>query len=237
MTLVTDVIVALDYASGSEAMRMVERLGDQMSFYKVGLELYTRAGPSLVRDLSGQRKRVFLDLKLHDIPNTVTGAVRAARDLGVQMLTVHTSGGRAMMEIAAEAAGGEITLLGVTLLTSLSPSDLEAVWGRSIGSLREDVVRLATLAKESGVNGIVASPQEAQAIRRRLGKEVTLVTPGIRLPGGEAHDQARFATPAQAARAGADYLVVGRAVTAAADPVAALEKVRRSLEGPARSKA
>ena len=230
------VIIALDYASGSEAMRMVERLGDEADFYKVGLELYTRAGPSVVRDLSGQRKRVFLDLKLHDIPNTVTGAVRAARDLGVQMLTVHTTGGRAMMEVAAEAAGGEVTLLGVTLLTSLSPSDVEAAWGRSIGSLREEVVRLATLAKESGVKGIVASPQEAQAIRRRLGKEVVLVTPGIRLPGGETHDQARFTTPAQAARAGADYLVVGRAVTGAADPVAALEKVRRSIDGPARSK-
>src|SRR5687768_10596698 len=205
-------------------MRLVDQLGDGADFYKVGLELYTRAGPSLVRDLAGLRKRVFLDLKLHDIPNTVTGSVKAARDLGVELLTVHTSGGRGMMEVAAQAAGGEVKLLGVTLLTSLSPSDVEAVWGRPIGSLREDVVRLATLAKESGVQGIVASPQEAQAIRRRLGKEVTLVTPGIRLPGGETHDQARFATPAQAARAGADYLVVGRAVTAAADPLVALEK-------------
>jgi orotidine-5'-phosphate decarboxylase len=234
---VADVIIALDYASGPDALRMVERLGDEVDFYKVGLELYTRAGPSLVRDLAGRRKRVFLDLKLHDIPNTVTGAVRAARDLGVQMLTVHASGGRAMMEVAAEAAAGEVTLLGVTLLTSLSPSDVESAWGRSIGSLREEVVRLATLAKESGVKGIVASPQEAQAIRRRLGKDVILVTPGIRLSGGETHDQARIATPTQAARAGADYLVVGRAVTGAADPLAALEKVRRSLEGPARSKA
>jgi orotidine-5'-phosphate decarboxylase len=231
-----ELIIALDYASGPDAMRMVERLGDGADFYKVGLELFTRAGPSLVREIAGQRKRIFLDLKLHDIPNTVTGAVRAARDLGVQMLTVHTSGGRGMMEVAAEAAGGEITLLGVTLLTSLSPSDVEAVWGRSIGSLREDVVRLATLAKESGVGGVVASPQEAQAIRRRLGKEIVIVTPGIRLPGGETHDQARIATPAQATRAGADYLVIGRAVTGAADPAAALDKVRRSLEGPARSK-
>lgn len=232
-----ELIIALDYASGSDALRMVDRLGDGVSFYKVGLELYTRAGPNLVRDLSGQRKRVFLDLKLHDIPNTVTGAVRAARDLGVELLTVHTSGGRAMMEVAAEAAGTDVTLLGVTLLTSLSPNDLEAVWGRSIGSLREEVVRMATLAKESGVKGVVASPQEAQAVRRRLGKDVLVVTPGIRLPGGEAHDQARVATPAQAVRAGADYLVIGRAVTGAADPVAALEKVRRSLEGPAKAKA
>ncbi|MSR35270.1 MAG: orotidine-5'-phosphate decarboxylase [Gemmatimonadetes bacterium] len=226
------VIVALDFASASEATRLVERLGDDADFYKVGLELYTRAGPSLVRELTGQRKRIFLDLKLHDIPNTVVGAVRAARDLGVELLTVHTSGGRAMMEVAAEAAAGELKLLGVTLLTSLSPSDIEAVWGRSIGSLREEVVRLATLAKESGIAGIVASPQEAQAVRRRLGKELLVVTPGIRLPGGETHDQARVATPAQAVRAGADYLVIGRAVTGAPDPAAALEKVRRSLESP-----
>jgi orotidine-5'-phosphate decarboxylase len=230
-------IIALDFASGPEALRTVEQLGDGADFYKVGLELYTRAGPSLVRELTGRRKRVFLDLKLHDIPNTVTGAVHAARDLGVELLTVHTSGGRAMMEVAAAAAGGEVTLLGVTLLTSLSPSDIEAVWGRSIGSLREEVVRLATLAKDSGVRGVVASPQEAEAIRRRLAKEVLIVTPGIRFPGGDTHDQARFATPAQAAGAGADYLVVGRAVTGATDPVAALERVRRSLEEPARAKA
>lgn len=232
-----EVIVALDYGSGSEALRLVERLGDAADFYKVGLELYTRAGPALMRDLTGQRKRVFLDLKLHDIPNTVVGAVRAARDLGVELLTVHTSGGRPMMEVAAQAAGGELKLLGVTLLTSLSPSDVEAVWGRSIGSLREEVVRLATLARDSGLTGIVASPQEAQAVKRRLGKEMLVVTPGIRLPGGETHDQARVATPAQAVRAGADYLVIGRAVTGAADPAAALDKVRRSLEPTSRSKA
>ena len=230
-------IIALDFASSSDAMGMVDLLGDGADFYKVGLELYTRAGPDLVRELTTRHKRVFLDLKLHDIPNTVTGAVRAARDLGVQMLTVHTGGGRAMMEVAAKAAAGEITLLGVTLLTSLSPSEIEAVWGRSIDSLREEVVRLATLARDSGVQGVVASPQEAEAIRRRLGKEIVIVTPGIRLPGGDVHDQARIATPAQAALAGADYLVVGRAVTGAADPAAALDNVRQSLEGLARSKA
>ena len=230
------VIVALDFPSGTDAMRLVDQLGDGADFYKVGLELYTRAGPSLVRDLAGLRKRVFLDLKLHDIPSTVTGAVRAARDLGVELLTVHTTGGRGMMEVAAQAAGGEVKLLGVTLLTSLSPSDIETAWGRSIGSLREEVVRLATLARDSGVHGIVASPQEAQAVRRRLGKDMLVVTPGIRLPGGEMHDQARVATPAQAVRAGADYLVIGRAVTGAADPAAALEKVRRSLEPAPRSR-
>ena len=232
-----DVIVALDFASAGEALRLVERLGDGADFYKVGLELYTRAGPALVRDLTGRRKRVFLDLKLHDIPNTVTGAVRAATDLGVELLTVHTTGGRRMMETAAAAAGEHVRLLGVTLLTSLSPSDVEGTWGRSIGSLREEVVRLATLARDSGLKGIVASAQEAQAVRRRLGKEMFIVTPGIRLPGSDAHDQARVATPAQAARAGADYLVIGRAVTGAPDPAAALDKVRRSLEPTPRSKA
>jgi orotidine-5'-phosphate decarboxylase len=234
---VAQVIIALDFASAPEALRLVEALGDAADFYKVGLELYTRAGPQLVRELAGQRKRVFLDLKLHDIPNTVVGAVRAARDLGVQMLTVHASGGRGMMEAAAGAAGEELTLLGVTLLTSLSPSDIESAWGRSIGSLREEVVRLATLARDSGLRGVVASPQEAQAVRRRLGKEMVLVTPGIRLPGGDTHDQARIATPAQAVRAGADFLVIGRTVTAAADPAAALDKVRRSLEPIPRTKA
>jgi orotidine-5'-phosphate decarboxylase len=232
-----ELIIALDYPSRSDALRMVDRLGAEVDFYKVGLELFTRAGPDLVRELVGQGKRIFLDLKLNDIPNTVTGAVKAARDLGVQLLTVHTGGGRAMLEAAAETAGDEVTLLGVTLLTSLSPTDVEAVWGRSIDSIREEVVRLATLAKESGVPGVVASANEAEAIRRRLGKEILIVTPGIRLQGGEANDQARFTTPAQAVRAGADYLVIGRPVTGAADPVAALEKMRRGLEGPARANA
>jgi orotidine-5'-phosphate decarboxylase len=135
-----------------------------------------------------------------------------------------------MMEVAALAAEGQVALLGVTLLTSLSPSDVEDVWGHPISSLREQVVRLATLSLESGLDGVVASPQEAQALRRRLGKEFLVVTPGIRLPGVDAHDQARVATPTQAARAGASHLVIGRAVTAAADPAAALERVHRSLE-------
>ena len=223
-------IIALDFPSGTDALRVVERLGDSAGFYKVGLELYTREGPALLRDLTRQRKRVFLDLKLHDIPNTVTGAVRAAVDLGVELLTVHTTGGRRMMEAAAETAGDRLGLLGVTLLTSLSPSDVESTWGRSISSLREEVVRLASLAQESGLRGVVASPQEAEAVRRRLGKDIVIVTPGIRLPGEPVHDQARMATPAQAVRAGADHLVIGRAVTAANDPAAVLDKVRRSLE-------
>ena len=225
-----ELIIALDFASRARALTMVDRLGEAADFYKVGLELYTRSGPAVVRELSRRKKRVFLDLKLHDIPNTVSGAVRAAADLGVELLTIHIAGGCKMMEVAALAAEDQVALLGVTLLTSLSPSDVEDVWGHPVSSLREQVVRLATLAHESGVDGIVASPQEAQALRRRLGKEFRVVTPGIRLPGVEVNDQARVATPAQAARAGASHLVIGRAVTAAADPAAALEQVRRSLE-------
>ena len=225
-----ELIVALDFASLSRALTMVDRLGEAADFYKVGLELYTRSGPGVVRELSRRKKRVFLDLKLHDIPNTVSGAVHAATDLGVELLTIHVAGGGRMMEVAAEAAEGRVTLLGVTLLTSLSPSDVEDMWGRPISSLREQVVRLATLSQESGLDGVVASPQEVQALRRRLGKEFLVVTPGIRLPGVDVNDQARVATPSQAAGAGASHLVLGRAVTAAADPAAALEKVRRSLE-------
>ena len=225
-----ELIIALDVASRARALAMVDRLGESVDFYKVGLELYTRSGPGLVRELSRRKKRVFLDLKLHDIPNTVTGAVRAAADLGVELLTIHIAGGGKMMEVAALAAEGQVALLGVTLLTSLSPSDVEDIWGHPISSLREQVVRLATLSYESGLDGVVASPQEARALRRRLGKDFLVVTPGIRLPGAEVDDQARVATPSQAARAGASYLVIGRVVTAAADPVAALEKVRCSLE-------
>jgi len=223
-------IIALDFASGARALAMVDRLGEAVDFYKVGLELYTRSGTEVVRELSRRKKRVFLDLKLHDIPNTVTGAVRAAADLGVELLTIHIAGGGKMMEVAALAAEGQVALLGVTLLTSLSPSDVEDVWGHPISSLREQVIRLATLSQESGLDGVVASPQEAQALRRRFGNEFLVVTPGIRLPGFDVDDQARVATPAQAACAGASHLVIGRAVTAAADPAAALEKVRRSLE-------
>jgi len=227
---VPELIVALDFASRARALAMVDRLGEAADFYKVGLELYTRSGPGVVRELSRRKKRVFLDLKLHDIPNTVSGAVHAATDLGVELLTIHVAGGCRMMEVAAEAAEGRVALLGVTLLTSLSPNDVEDMWGHPISSLREQVVRLATLSQESGLDGVVASPQEVQALRLQLGKELLVVTPGIRLPGVDVNDQARVATPSQAAGAGASHLVLGRAVTAAPDPVVALEKVRRSLE-------
>jgi orotidine-5'-phosphate decarboxylase len=225
-----DVIVALDFPSRRDALAMADRLGDAAGFYKVGLELYTRAGPDVVRELRARGKRVFLDLKLNDIPNTVAGAVRAAAELEVDLVTVHTTGGAEMLRAAAAAAENRLALLGVTLLTSLSPADVETTWARPISSLREEVVRLATLARESGLPGIVASPQEAEAVRRRLGPDLVIVTPGIRLPGGDAHDQSRIATPGEAARAGATYLVIGRPVTTARDPVAVLASVRADLD-------
>src|SRR5687768_6505546 len=171
-----DVIIALDHASRRSALTLVDSLGDAVGFYKVGLELYTREGPDIVRELRARAKRVFLDLKLHDIPNTVAAAVRAASDLEVDLLTIHATGGAEMMRAAATAAENRLALLGVTLLTSLSPTDIEATWGRSIGSVREEVVRLATLARESGLPGIVTSPQEVEAVRRRLGPDLVIVT-------------------------------------------------------------
>jgi orotidine-5'-phosphate decarboxylase len=225
-----DVIVALDFPSRGEALAMADRLGDAVGFYKVGLELHTRAGPDVVRELRARQKRVFLDLKLHDIPNTVAAAVRAAAELEVDLLTVHTTGGAEMLRAAAAAAENRLALLGVTLLTSLSPTDVEGAWARPISSLREEVVRLATLARDCGLPGVVTSPQEAEAVRRRLGPDLVIVTPGIRMAGGDAHDQSRIATPGAAARAGATYLVIGRPVTAARDPVAAIASVRAELD-------
>ena len=228
-----ELVVALDVPDARAALSLVERLGPTADFYKVGLELFTAEGPDVVRRLKGMEKRVFLDLKLHDIPTTVAGAVGSASRLGVDLLTVHTGGGPSMLRAAAEAAGsGGPRLLGVTLLTSLSPSEVEAAWGRTLQSMRDEVIRLAELALECGLPGVVASPLEAEAIRRRVGKALLIVTPGIRLAGGETHDQARMATPAAAVEAGADLLVVGRAVTAAADPVAAYRQIQAEASGP-----
>ena len=230
-----EVIVALDYATGKEALGLVDVLGSSGDFYKVGLELFSREGPEVVKALTERDKRVFLDLKLHDIPNTVARSVSAARELGVDFLTVHTTGGVPMMAAAAEAAGGAVTLLGVTVLTSMSVPDVEAAWGRELGSLRDEVVRLAGTAKEAGVGGVVASPMEVRLLKRLLGSDLLVVTPGIRLGGDDHHDQARFATPIEAADAGADYLVVGRSITRAPDPVEALALVRGQAEPPAES--
>ncbi len=226
------VIIALDVPTLDEALDLVDSLGEGTDFYKVGLELFTRAGPSVIQALAGRGKRIFLDLKLHDIPNTVARAVGRARELDVDLLTLHTTGGRPMMEAAAEAAGDDLTLLGVTVLTSMTESDVEESWGREVDSLAEEVVRLARLARASGVGGVVASVQEAAAIKEALGSDLVVVTPGIRLTGDRAHDQARVSTPAEAVAAGADYLVVGRSVTQAPDPAEALRRVCEEASGP-----
>jgi len=227
-----ELVVALDVPDARRALDLVDRLGDESGFYKVGLELFTAEGPPIVRELRGRGKRVFLDLKLHDIPNTVAGAVKAAAHLGVDLLTVHTGGGPAMLSAAVAAAGDSgPRLLGVTLLTSLSAAEVEASWGRPLTSMPDEVIRLAELASECGLPGVVASPLEAEAIRRRLGKSLLIVTPGIRLAGGDSHDQARMSTPAGAVEAGADILVVGRAVTAASDPVEAYRSILAQAGG------
>jgi orotidine-5'-phosphate decarboxylase len=224
-----DLFVALDVPSRDEARKMVGLLGERATHYKVGLELFARAGPDVVRELVDWGKSVFLDLKLHDIPNTVARAVEAAAELGAAMTTVHVVGGSEMLAAAGRAASGRVRLVGVTVLTSLAPSDLEVVWGRDIRSLRDEVVRLAVLAGEGHLDGVVASVLEAGVVRRALGPDFLVVTPGIRPAGADRGDQRRVATPAEAVAAGADCLVVGRAVTAAADPASVLATILEEM--------
>ena len=223
-------IIALDRPDAASAIDLVDRLGEHADFYKVGAELFTAAGPSVVASLRERGKRVFLDLKYHDIPNTVASAVRSAAALGVDLLTVHASGGESMLRAAAEAAApSRTTVVAVTLLTSLSPDEVSRAWGKAVDSLRGDVERLADLAVECGLGGVVASPLEVGAIKRRHGTRCVVVTPGVRPAGAARDDQTRTATAGDAARAGADYLVVGRPVHAAADPVAAMRSLRGEL--------
>lgn len=214
------IIVALDTDSAGSALSFARSLSGEVGMFKVGMELFPRGGPELVSRIRSTGAKVFLDLKFHDIPNTVAGAVRSAAALGVTFATVHATGGRAMLRAAAEAARGSgITLLAVTVLTSLDDDDLEEVGFRSPAG--ESVLRLAELAAGEGIGGIVCSAREVESVRGRLGPGPVLVTPGVRLPEGEAGDQKRVVTPFEAARRGADYLVVGRPITRAPDPVAA----------------
>jgi orotidine-5'-phosphate decarboxylase len=212
-------IVALDVSTAAAARKIVAAVGDSAHAYKVGMQLYTAEGPSIVRELVGSGRRVFLDLKYHDIPNTVGAAVREAARLGVSMLTVHASGGGKMLRAAVEAAQKpSLLVLAVTVLTSLDDAELGKIGLR--GGVLDQVLRLAALALSNGYKGIVASALEAAALREEFGHDFTIVTPGVRPAGSGPNDQARVVTPSEAISAGASHIVVGRPITEASDPAA-----------------
>jgi len=221
-------IVALDVSSAAEAQKLVSRIGDAAGIYKVGLQLFTAEGPGIVRDLVSSGRRVFLDLKLHDIPTTVALAVKSAAELGAYMLTIHASGGSAMLRAATEAAAGRMNLLAVTVLTSLSDEDMQEIG--VAGRVSDQVLRMAALAQSAGCQGIVTSPREALMVRKALGEGFAIVTPGIRPAGAEINDQQRIATPAQAIVNGASHIVVGRPITHAPDPAKAAQSIISEME-------
>jgi orotidine-5'-phosphate decarboxylase len=222
-------IIALDLPNASAARHIAGQVGDAAGFFKVGKQLFTAEGPQVVRDLVASGRRVFLDLKFHDIPNTVAGAVTSAVQLGVSMLTVHASGGSKMLKAAVEAAGPSGPMvLAVTVLTSLTDQDMTEI-GVS-GLVRDQALRMAALARSCGCPGIVVSPNEAAEIRRELGTGFAIVTPGIRPSGSQVGDQARVATPVDAIRAGATHLVVGRPITGDKDPATAARAVLAEIE-------
>jgi orotidine-5'-phosphate decarboxylase len=236
MTAREKLIVALDVPTAEAGLRLADRLEGHVGMFKIGLENFSAEGPVLVRFLTAKGMKVFLDLKLHDIPNTVRSAAREAAHLGVSIFNVHAVGGRKMMEAALKGAtegardrGGRRPLvLAVTVLTSLAAEDLTGL-GIS-GSPEEVVVRMAKLARDAGLDGVVASPREITPLRKSLGPDLVIVTPGIRPAAAGADDQVRIATPASAIQAGASYLVVGRPITGAADPAAAADAVVAEME-------
>lgn len=209
-------IVALDVDSYERAIALVEQIGDAVETYKIGSQLFTRTGPKIIEFLHQRGRRCFLDLKFHDIPNTVAKAVESAATLRVAMLTVHTIGGAEMLRAAAGVPNHPL-LLGVTVLTSVG------------GDVADEVVRRAKLAAECGLEGVVASPHEIKLIRNAVGKKLTIVTPGIRPIWAEVGDQKRMMTPGEAVAAGASYIVVGRPILAAADPTEAAERVAAEM--------
>jgi len=224
------IIIALDFPAEAPALELVERLTPDLCRLKVGKEMFTRLGPAFVERLAARGFDVFLDLKFHDIPNTVAAACAAAADLGVWMVNLHASGGRRMMEAARERLETLATrplLIGVTILTSMGEEDLAEV-GFS-GSPEENVLRLARLTRDSGLDGIVCSPLEAARVRPALGADFLLVTPGVRPAAASTDDQKRVMTPARALETGADLLVIGRPITAAADPVASLAAIHGEI--------
>ena len=220
---------ALDVPAWTDAEPLVDALRGSVGVFKIGLQLFTAVGPSAVTRLTRAKHRVFLDLKLHDIPATVQHATEAALSLGASYLTVHASAGREALRAAAGVArGSQLQLLGVTLLTSMDETTLDEIGMR--GSTRDAVLRLARLATDAGLSGLVCSPVECELIRAELGHELVLVTPGIRPSGSDGGDQKRLATPARAIASGADLLVVGRPIRDAADPKAAADAIAREIE-------
>lgn len=225
------VIIALDVSSREEAMHLVKDLRDTVGMFKVGSQLYTVCGPQIVRDIIASGGKVFLDLKFHDIPNTVTHAAVEAAQLGVSMMTIHASGGRAMMQSVAKELHDKFRnkrpiVVAITVLTSF---DTRALFEIGIEvPIEEHVKRLALFAQECGIDGVVCSPREIQAVRKIVNQNFRIVTPGIRMPDQSLNDQQRIATPHEALSAGADYIVVGRAITADPDPHAAAERLLKS---------
>jgi orotidine-5'-phosphate decarboxylase len=221
------IIVALDFADADDALDLVYDLAGDVSLFKIGLQLYTSAGPEIVRAVLARHAQVFLDLKLHDIPNTVARAVAAAGELGVRMLTLHLSGGTRMIEAAVKACPPELLLLGVTVLTS---SDEETLRETGVeAGVEEQTVRLAALGAKAGIRGLIASPHEVRTIRRQVDEKMIIITPGVRPAWSAADDQKRFTTPREALDNGADYLVIGRPITAAPDPREAARRIMSEI--------
>ena len=224
-------IVALDVPSATQARQVIQSIGESANTYKVGKQLFTAEGPQIVRDLVASGRKVFLDLKFHDIPNTVAAAVREAAKLQVSMLTVHASGGSKMLKAAAEAAAqsdSKPMVLAVTVLTSLSDEDLSEIGFR--GQVITQVIILGSLARKAGCGGLVASARETPDLRRELGNDFAIVTPGVRPAGTAAGDQARVLTPKEAIAAGATYLVVGRPILESTDPSQAARNIVREID-------
>jgi orotidine-5'-phosphate decarboxylase len=223
-------LLALDVPTASAALSMVDRFEGRCGFYKVGLELFTAAGPGLLSALRSRGMEVFLDLKLHDIPNTVRQAARQAAAHDVRLLTVHASGGEAMLAAAVDGAGESCGVLGVTVLTSLAPSELAEAWGRGPWiDVRTEVLRLAELADGAGAHGVVCSGAELASVVQKFEGRLAPLVPGVRPAGTSSNDQVRVVTPEAAAAQGARYLILGRAVTEASDPLAAWDAIAASV--------
>ena len=221
------IIVALDVPTKKGALALVDQLREQIAFFKIGLQLYTAEGPEIVRAIRSTEANVFLDLKLHDIPNTVARAVESAAALGALLLTIHLSGGAEMIRAATTARKGNFSLLGVTVLTSANDQTLREIG--VAGKIEDQVLRLAQLGVENGIDGIVVSPHEIKVLRAQFGNKIKIVVPGIRPIWATAGDQKRTMTPREAIDAGADYLVIGRPITAHPKPRDAVEKILEEL--------